>query len=85
MIELSPCPFCGGKAHLKGKVIRFFGQNYYGDKKIRYGMYGYCGRCKARGGLFAATLVLKGGRFTPDDKNWLGENAIKLWEVRNEN
>ena len=84
MIELKPCPFCKGKAHFRGRQLHYFGQNYYGDRKIRYGVYVYCGSCKARGGLSAATVIFKGSVFTKEDKAWLEEEAARLWNERQE-
>lgn len=49
MNELKPCPFCGGKARISFKDIRFGGQNCLGDKKIMYRVQIICNKCHSRG------------------------------------
>lgn len=79
--ELKPCPFCGGKAYMRQKGIRFFGQNFKGWKKERRGFYVQCGRCKARGGVFTAT-VIRSPNLEDTDKKMLQEGATRLWNTR---
>lgn len=79
--ELKPCPFCGGKGRVSGREIRYFGQNDYGAKKIRYGVQVICGRCKARGPLVTETVVLGYGG---DNVLTETERAIELWNGRSE-
>ena len=81
MEELKPCPFCGGKAYIRQKGIRFFGQNFKGWKKERRGFYVQCGRCKARGGVFTAT-VIRSPNLEDADKEMLQEGATRLWNTR---
>ena len=47
--DISPCPFCGGKAKLSFKDVAFYGQNALGDKKIKYRVQVICNRCHSRG------------------------------------
>lgn len=49
MVELKPCPFCGGKARISFKDHRFYGQNYIGDKKLSYRVQVICNKCRSRG------------------------------------
>lgn len=49
MAELKPCPFCGGKARLSFKDVDFAGQNFYGDKKVKYRFQVICNKCHSRG------------------------------------
>lgn len=79
--KLKPCPFCGGKAYIRQKGIRFFGQNFKGWKKERRGFYVQCGRCKARGGVFTAT-VIRSPNLEDTDKEMLQEGATRLWNTR---
>lgn len=51
-VELKPCPFCGGKAKIRTRQQKFYGQNYEGVKKIRRSAYAACNRCHAHGGLY---------------------------------
>ena len=49
MAELKPCPFCGGKARLSFKDVEFAGQNFRGDKKVKYRFQVICNKCFSRG------------------------------------
>lgn len=49
MIELKPCPFCGGRAAVSFKDAGFGGQNYNGDKRLKYRVQVICNKCHARG------------------------------------
>ena len=57
MAELEPCPFCGGNAKISWRDMRFFEQNYFGAKKIKFASYGMCNRCKAKGPTVTAIIV----------------------------
>ena len=48
-MELKPCPFCGGKAKVSFRNHAYKGQNYLGDKKLKYRVQVICSRCKSRG------------------------------------
>lgn len=54
---LNVCPFCGNVAKVSLREMRFIGQNYYGDKKIRCAAQVICNKCHARGPVYTATLV----------------------------
>ena len=47
--ELKPCPFCGGKAKVSFRNHAYKGQNYFGDKELKYRVQVICNRCKSRG------------------------------------
>ena len=49
MTELKPCPFCGGKAKLSFKDVKYGGTNYRGDKKLKYRFQVICNKCHGRG------------------------------------
>ena len=49
MIELKPCPFCGGKGFLNLHQAKYYGQNGFGAKKIKFTGYIYCTKCRSRG------------------------------------
>lgn len=80
--ELKPCAFCGGKGHVSGREIRYFGRNDYGAKKIRYGVQVICGTCKARGPLVVETVVF--GYGANEELADMENKAIELWNGRSE-
>lgn len=47
--ELKHCPFCGGEARLKYHQSRYYGQNCFGAKKIKFTGYIVCNKCLSRG------------------------------------
>ena len=50
MTELKPCPFCGGeKAKLNYHQSKYYGQNCFGAKKIKFTGYIVCTKCFSRG------------------------------------
>ena len=81
MDELKPCPFCGGRGHIKSKAMRYFGMNELGFVKERRGYYVQCGCCKARGGVFAMTII-KQYAISDEDKELFIDGAIKNWNYR---
>ena len=81
-LKLKPCPFCGGNGRLSYRQMRFIGQNYMGDKKIRMGVQVICNRCKARGPLFTGVVINPSVRVEQEmDATfiWMIENAKKAW------
>ena len=80
---MKSCPFCKGTARLHVRQIRFIGQNYYGNKKIRTGAQVVCNCCKARGPLFTGDVVDPWSRLHVDPVlTWLKDEAIKAWNRR---
>ena len=49
MAELKPCPFCGGHARLNYRQTKYYGQNCFGAKKIKFTGYIVCNKCLSRG------------------------------------
>ena len=49
MVELKPCPFCGGKARISFKDCEFGGKNFRGDRKVKYRFQVICNKCYSRG------------------------------------
>ena len=84
MSELKPCPFCGGKGHIKHKCLRFLGKNYIGMVKERRSCYVQCGACKARGGPFVMTVVKLYGKMSEHDRQFMEEFAAEIWNRRSE-
>lgn len=85
-MELKPCPFCGGKAKISYREMRFVAQNDVGNKKVRIGMKAICNRCKARGPLFAGVVIdpwTQAGKNTEAYK-WLLKQAAEAWNRRAE-
>ena len=83
MMELKPCPFCGGKGHLSTREIRFIGQNCFGAKKIYMGAQIICGRCRARGGVATGTVIY-GASYQKQREGLepLENGAVELWNRR---
>ncbi len=80
-MEIKPCPFCGGRAKNVRRQMRFLGQNYTGQKKIRYGQQVFCQRCHARGPLYSRVTIF------PSEEHqaafaWLEEQAAEAWNRR---
>lgn len=70
MIKLKPCPFCGGKARVSFRDVKFGGQNYDGDRKIKYRIQVICNKCRSRG--------------KPITTEWIinpNPHAFQLWNV----
>ncbi|MBR4009427.1 MAG: Lar family restriction alleviation protein [Clostridiales bacterium] len=84
MMELKPCPFCGGKGHLSTREIRLMGMNYFGEKKIHMGAQIICGRCKSRGGLATGTIIYASDREKREGLEPLENGAVELWNRRAE-
>lgn len=80
MTELKPCPFCGGKARMTKRQIRYFGTNYQGEKKIRMAVQVMCSRCKARGPVYTSTLFIPGSESYVSE--WMQPNAARWWNER---
>lgn len=48
--ELKPCPFCGNKkVKLNYHQSKYYGENDYGAKKIKFTGYIVCTKCLSRG------------------------------------
>jgi Lar family restriction alleviation protein len=81
-VELKPCPFCGGEARASKREIKFLGQNYIGQRKLRFGVQCICNRCKARGPLISATIITDNNCWVKTEK--LKKDAIEAWNRRAE-
>ena len=85
MTDLLPCPFCGGKAKLHTRELRFIGQNDIGDKAVKIGAQVFCNRCKARGPLYRADVVKAySDRYKDAGFAWICESAQNAWNRRAE-
>lgn len=82
MSELKPCPFCGGKGHIKYKCLRYLGKDYIGTVKERQSCYVQCGFCKARGGPFTMNVVKFYGKMSEHDRLFMAEFAVRIWNRR---
>lgn len=49
MIRLKPCHFCGGNGKLNWHQSKYYGQNVFGAKKIKFTGYIFCTKCRSRG------------------------------------
>ena len=84
-MELKPCPFCGGKAKLHTRQLRFIGQNYLGSKKIRMAAQVFCNRCKARGAVFSGEVIDPWNKDFNAPFDWMKEQAVVAWNRRADN
>lgn len=80
--DLKPCPFCGGKGHIKHKCLRFIGKNYIGMVKERRSCYVQCGACKARGGPFTMMVIKLYGKISEHDRQYMERFAAENWNSR---
>lgn len=78
MDRLKICPFCGGNGHVSTRDMRFYGQNVFGNRKIKYGAQVICNRCHARGGI-ATAIIITDRADTRTEMDKLRERAIKAW------
>lgn len=63
-VELKPCPFCGGMAHIDYNAKR----KIYGKDEYRTGVAIYCGVCEARMFYVSEELAIKAwNRRTSDE------------------
>lgn len=76
--KLAACPFCGGSARMSRRQMRYYGTNYLGAKKIRLGVQAICCRCKARGPLYAATVIVPGSE---SHIEWMEARAAAWWSA----
>ena len=79
-IKLKPCPFCNGKARVSFRDMKFYGQNYNGEKKIKLGAQVICQKCHARGTLYSRVAIIPNEE--KEAKGWLAESAINAWNRR---
>lgn len=85
MEDLKPCPFCRGNGKLSYRQMRFIGQNYRGDKKIKIGAQVICNRCKARGALYSGVVLDPYVRAEKEKDAafiWITKEAIEAWNRR---
>ena len=77
MEKINPCPFCHGKARVSIHQMDYYGQNYVGDKWIKFGAQVICNKCKARGTLYTAEAKFNKDR--PAIFEQLSKKAINAW------
>ena len=70
MNDLKPCPFCGGKARVSFRDVKFGGQNYDGDRKIKYRIQVICNKCRSRGKPITTEWMINPNPY-----------AFRLWNV----
>ena len=94
--KAKPCPFCGGKAKVSFRQYKYFGQNYFGDKKLKYMVQVICRKCKSRGKPISTDWLINPnpGIIQPYEKpgtsfknqadkfSWYIEKAVKAWNTR---
>lgn len=79
MLELKPCPFCGGNAKVSVRQMEYYGQNCLGSKKIKFGAQAICQSCYARGPLMHMTSTTP---LADTTIAWLNTYAAKAWNWR---
>lgn len=81
MIDLKPCPFCGGKAFLSRRQMRLIGWNDICQKEAQYGEQAICGTCHARGPLYSRVIIFPSEEHRAAFR-WLEESASEAWNRR---
>ena len=81
-IKLRECPFCGWKAKVSHRQIRFKHKSDYGARLIRFGFYGMCNKCKAKGSVIAADIYCDTYRDSNDDFKFYEKLAAEAWNRR---
>ncbi len=72
------CPFCGGNGKLSIRQGRFYGQNCFGDKKMKMVLQVICNRCHARSKPITTDWLVNPNRW-----NMPQEYYDKAWEAWN--
>ena len=80
--EPKPCPFCGKKARVTKRQVRFIGKNYFGDTKLMMGIQVICNTCKSRGPLVTRIVINPYFISSKDYLDELAETAIYYWNDR---
>ena len=73
---MKQCPFCGGNGNLSVRQGRYFGQNCFGDKKMRMVLQVICNRCHSRGRPITTEYLIN-----PNYENIPQEYFDKAWEA----
>jgi hypothetical protein len=81
MIKMIDCPFCGGKARISRKEIKYKGQNSYGIKLIRVSAYGLCNKCHATGPHIYADVHFYSSNFKEEIQE-IESKAAEAWNRR---
>ena len=82
LVILKPCPFCGGKARISFNDAKFGGQNYIGDKKLKYRVQVICNKCHSRGKPIMTDWLINPNPYcinndVPD--GWKGKEQAKVF------
>lgn len=80
MIELKPCPFCGGNGKVSFKDYRFGGMNYLGDRKVSYRVQVICNKCKSRGKPIITGMLLNPNPYLSEWGNNYYADSMKCKE-----
>ena len=81
MTELKPCPFCGGKAKIHYRQYKFFGQNDFGNKKLKYIVQVFCNKCNSRGEPITTDWLIDPSPYHASPDFPEGHYLRKQWEI----
>lgn len=84
-MTIKKCPFCGGKARITSRQVKFIGENEFGEKKIIKSVYVVCNKCYSRGKpvkfeFETANHIYSRKVQIPAD---IENKAIQFWNIRN--
>ena len=77
---MKQCPFCGGNGKLSVRQGRYFGQNCFGDKKMKVVLQVICNRCHSRGRPITTEYLINPNYENIPQKYF--DKAFEAWETR---
>lgn len=80
MTDIKPCPFCGNRAKVSTREMKFLGINAFGEKLLRMAVQVICNRCHARGPVVTGVVIdpyTTGQAYMKE----MAEKAVDKWNI----